>query len=796
MVQNYFKLGWRNILNTRSYSTINILGLSIGLTSFIVILLYLNFELSYDKWDPSLKKVYKISERSDDFTSTSTPAPLGSFLKQKLPEIEASTSFQPAGDFECLLSTDNKKIYQKGGIQADSSFLRVFSYHVVNGNASLSLDKPNAILISRELSNKLFGDNDPVGKTIKIYNAFENEVTGIFEQPLSPSHLDVQFIYRSPYEKQNRNWENYSNQTYVKTKKIMPVDKLEQNINKVYYDERIKKNNLSFEAFKKAGHQQGLFLDPVESLYNFPKFGHSNLPTISVLLILATLLLIAGAINFSNLSIAVSIRRAREVGVRKVLGASRKELFWQFMSEIAMQCFISLIIAIILINIILPYFNNEFNIHISFFQAGNALSIGLQVVACLLLVIILSGLYPSVFLTYFNTAKVLKGNYSRGRTGMNFRNGLILVQFIVAAFFIMGVLVMSQQMNFMQTKDKGFSGSQVIRVESTQKTRDFDFELVKNKLLAISGVESVSKTTTVPGDKISDTSTIPFKYKEMEYRMSSVKISDDYFKTLHISLVQGRLFNNSYNDEHTRAAIINEAAAKKMNISNPIGSIINFPRCDSVPVEIVGVVKDFHILGFESIVKPVVYTVGNNACRFQSGGAVLIKIAGDHMNQTIASIENVWKGTEPEFPIRYTFIDDNFKKLFDNYIRLQKLISFFAFTAILISLIGLFALTTLLIGQRTKEIGIRKVLGAGFGDMVLLLNKNFISLILLAVIIALPIAGWVCNKWLETFAYRINLSWWYFSLAALIIITISIFTITIQTFRITIANPVKSLRSE
>jgi len=356
--------------------------------------------------------------------------------------------------------------------------------------------------------------------------------------------------------------------------------------------------------------------------------------------------------------------------------------------------------------------------------------------------------------------------------------------------------VIRNQMHFMQTRDKGFSGEQVMRLQATQKARDNDFKTTRNLLLGIPGVQYVSKTTSVPGDGYLDTMTIAFKNAGKEYRMSSAKVSTDYFKTLDIDLVQGRLFNDSYTDQNTRSAVINEAAARKMNLKNPIGSFISFFRCDSVQVQIIGVVKDFNVLGFENTVLPTVFTIGNKACMFQSGGALLVKLNSDRLNNTIASIEETWKKIEPDYPIKYSFLDENFQKLFSFHLRLQKVISFFAIAAILISVIGLFALTAFLTGQRSKEISIRKVLGAEFNHLATLLSKDFIRLVLVAVIIATPLGWWACNQWLQTFAYRITIDWWLFLIAALVIITIAIITIGMQVIKAAVANPVKSLRTE
>lgn len=796
MIKNYFKIALRNLSKNKIYSTINITGLAVGLAGFITILLYLDYELSYDKWAGSLKQVYKVSSRTDEDILPQSPAPLSGLLKQKSPDIEAATSCQPAGDFELLLSAGDQKIYQPGGIEADSSFLKVFPYKIVTGNPSTALNKPNAIVISNEVANKLFGNADPVGKTIRVFNVFDCEVTAILQQPGTPSHLNVQFIYRSPYEKQNMFWENYSYTTYVKTKQAMPVKKLEQEVNRIYYESRLKKDNQSLESFRKAGHSAGLFVDAIEDIHNFPKHGSSNITTVSVLLLLASLLLLVGAINFSNLSIAASLRRAKEVGVRKVLGSNKKQLVWQFMSEAGLQCLVSLCLAIWLVSLILPYFNSLFSMHLGFLQYGNVLLLIIQISLCLAAVIIIAGLYPALFLSSYNITKVLKGDYSTGVKGKAFRNVLIVVQFAVSAFFIIGTLIISRQINYMQTKDKGFSGEQVMRLEAMQKTREADFETVRSILLTIPGVQYVSKTTTVPGDNVSDTSTIPYKYNGKEYRMASVKVSADYFKTLNIGLIQGRLFNSSYADQHTRTAVINEAAARKLNLQNADGAIITFPSCDTVPIQVAGVVKNFNVSGFENAVQPVVFTIENKACRYQSGGAILVKLNSAHIQRSVAQIEQIWKSIEPDFPIRYTFLDDNFQKLFASYARVQQIMNFFGFTAILISMMGLFALTAYLTGQRTKEIGIRKILGAGVGNLSLLMSKDFIRLVLIAILIAVPFGWWAAGQWLRSFAYRAEINGWIFIAAALIVIIISFLTIGIQTIKAATANPVKSLRRE
>ncbi len=793
MFRNYFKITLRNISKNKAYSFINIVGLAVGMASFIIILLYLNYELSYDKWDSSLKRVAKVSLVENGDIRQTTQAPLASLLLEKYPNAEAATCMQSAGDYEVLLAAGDKKIYQKGMVTADSSFLKVFPYHLTQGDAATALNAPNAVILSEELSHKLFGNENPVGKTIKRFNVVDGLVTGIFKNVNAPSHFNAQIIARDIHEKQNKFWENYSCQTYIKTKVLVDDKQLENAINRIYYEERLKKNSQSFETYKSGAYQTYLYVDKVQNIHNFPKHGSSNFTIVSVLLILAVLLLLAGAINFSNLSIAQSIDRAKEVGIRKVLGSAKKQLVFQFMGETVLLCFISLFIALSIVFLALPYINKSFNLQLHF-DGGNVFAISWQIAACLAIVALLSGLYPSFFLSRFNTTKVLKGDYSRGKGGMLFRNSLIVLQFVFSVFFMVGAIVIKTQMNYMQERDKGFSGAQVMRLQTPQKTREEGFDAARNELLSIPGVQYVSKSTKVPGDKEADTSTYQFKYNGDVYRMGSVKVSTDYFKTLNVALVQGRLFNDSYADQHTHTAVINETAARALHLNDPIGKTISFFECE--PMQIAGVVKDFNVQGLETTVQPMVYTIANNACMFQSGGGLLIKLNGPHLQQTIAGITAAWKKIEPDFPINYSFLDDNFQRLFIAYLRLEKIITFFTIVAVLIAAMGLFALTAFLAGQRKKEIGIRKVLGASMGNLTTLLSKDFMKLVLIAVIITMPVAYWAMDKWLQTFAYRIHLEWWIFAIAAFIITIIAILTVSSQALKTAMANPVKSLRSE
>ncbi|MFT3705393.1 MAG: ABC transporter permease [Agriterribacter sp.] len=796
MLKNYFKIAWRNIAKGGMYSIINISGLAIALASFILVLLYLNYELSYDKWDPSLEKVYKISLQSEGNIMETTPEPLSLFLKNKLPNVVSSVKLQNSGDFEALLSTKNKQIFQKNIVSADSLFLEVFPYHLIQGNPATALKQPFTAILSYDLALKLFGKENPIGKTIKVYNFYDVTVSGVFEKPSGPSSLDAEMVYRYGVDNGDYNWENYSFETYVKLQSATTIPLLESAINEAFYRERIQKDNQSFADYLKNGAPTRLFADQLAQLHNFPSHGESNFKTVAILLILAALLLIAGAINFSNLSIAASIRRAKEVGVRKVLGSGRINIAWQFLMETALQVIVCFCLALSMVLIILPFFKQALNIYYNISAATNMPMLAWQIGGCLFIVIVLSGIYPSLFLSRFSTAKVLKGDYSHGTKGSVLRNSLIVVQFVLSGFFIITTLGINSQMRYMASKDKGFSGQQVMRLQVSQKTGEQGFQTLREELLSIKGVSYVSKTTNVPGDGYLDTTTSGYKIDGKLVKLGTVKVSTDYFKTLEIPLLKGRLFDERLTDQDTRSVILNESAAKATGLSDPVGKTIYFPYCDSIPVQIIGVVKDFNTRDFATAITPKAYSINNKTCGYMWGGAVLVKLGSADLRPVIAGIENVWKKAEPDVPIRYSFLDDNFQQLLSSYVRTQNIIMFFTVIAIAISLMGLFALTAFLTGSRHKEISIRKIAGAGVGDIVGLLSKGFLKMVLLGTVIALPLAGIALHKWLQTFVYRTDIGWPIYLVAIIVVVAAAAMVISIQTVRAAIANPVKSLRAE
>lgn len=799
MLTYYIKSSWRNMLRNPSFSVINILGLAIGLTGFILILLYLNYEKSYDTWDPALKNIYKVEIENNEGIQWDgrTQAPLANFLKQNYPKVLAATRISSSGnsDFEILVEANGKKMYQKGMIEVDSLFFTVFPYQFIKGNKNLALLPPDAVVLEESFARAYFGDKNPVGEPIFIFGGmFKGKITGVIKSPSGPSVLNAKLLMRSPYENSNNHWQNFSYESYMKLPEALSTEVVEKDINRVYQQSFVSSDKVNSDTPKKDKNIRYI-TERFTQLHTNPKSGGSNLPIISVLLALAASLLIAGAINFSNLSLADAFSRAKEVGVKKVLGSGRKQLFWQFINDVALQVILALVVASGLVLLIAPWFKNQFNIRLSFFQPG-AGSFYLQIGLCLLLTILIAGAYPALLLSGFKPVKVLKGDISQGKKGFSFRNVLTLFQFVLSGFFIICSLIIYQQIDFMQKKDKGFDSQQVMRIQTTQPTREQNFDQVRQKLLSLPGVIEVAKTTTVPGDASVDTTLREFKWKDGSVKLNEVKVSTEYFSLINTVLVQGRWFDRRYADQHTRSAIINESAAKSMGIADPVGEIIRFPYCDTVPVEVIGVVKDFNIQGMNTPIRPTMFNIGNFACGMRSGGAVLVKIDASHTQQTLSAIEKAWKEIEPEFPLNYSFLNDNFQKLLKEYLRVQQVVAYFTVVAILIAVMGLFAMSVFLVKEKTRELGIRKVLGAGIKDIIKVTSSRFLMLVVIAMVVAVPL-GWLATQaWLQNFAYRITPGMFVFISATLLLLVIAAITVSFQAIKAAMANPVKSLRTE
>ncbi|HEX5552783.1 MAG TPA: ABC transporter permease [Chitinophagaceae bacterium] len=796
MFRNYLKVALRNLWKNKGYAAINIGGLTIGLTCFLLLLLYLNYEFSYDRWNPQLKQVFRISQiRAGGDYLVVTPEPLGSLLQRNSPVIHHVTDVGYWGQ-KTLFNIGNQGFYVDDVASADSAFFTVFPYKLLEGNPRTVLEKPGSLVLTPEVSRTLFGDEDPVGKTLKIYNSFPVTVTGIMATPKGPSAMPIKAVWVDPFLKLNNHWGAYVYKTFVLTMGPVSSNKLQAGLNKIYYDLHLKEGNKTLAQFRSEGNQDALVADAMPDLHNFSKHQKSNINTVWILFLLAVLLLVSGMVNFTNLSVACNMSRAREVGVRKVLGSSRSRLMGLFFIETVVQCIVALFLSLILTELLLPLFNSAYGLHLSLWKDYHHFNIFAQIGISLAGVVILSGIYPAVYLFHFTPAVSLKGNFSAGRKGKFFRNVLIVVQFAVSTLFIIGILIIYSQMRYMKTRDLGLQTSQLLTIQTIQDTRDKKFSLVKNMLLSIPGVESVAKTTMVPGNtEPLDTTTNQYLHAGNAYRLSAVKVSADYFNTIGVKILSGRGFSASRPVDTINSAIINESAVRKLGLENPVGAQVFPELCQARPYRVIGVVHDFHVAGFAVPVLPTIYSIANY-CPWQSGGRIIVRLDPRHISATLAGIKSAWKRIEPGHPIRYSFVDDDFAHLLLKYNRLEQLIFSFSVIAISIALMGLLAIVAFTAKQRTKEIGIRKVLGASVTDILQMLTKNFIWLVLIANIIAWPVVWLLATRWLNGFAYRIDMPVGPFVIAWVLSIVLTVVVVSLQSWKAVRASPVNALKYE
>lgn len=778
------KIAIRNLWKNKGYSAISIGGLAIGLAGFMVILLYANQELSYEKWNPEHKRVYRVTQYYatkgiSPATYPLSPYLLGNVMKEKIPEIEAATHIQ-SGDTK-LFDIQNNKTYVKDVISVDSTFFGLFPYKMIWGNPSTALNTPEGIVLTKQTSEKLFGNNNPIGKSIRIDDKYNYTVTGVCEKE-GETHFDFNAIIK--FRNVDTYWQDFNYYTYVLLNKGSSPEKLQQKITAVY------RQIPDIAEEIKSGADYRISLFPVSDIHLFShtpfEINENGDPEIlSIIVLLAAMILVIACINFTNLTIVKSIKRAKEVGMRKVLGSSKQKLVYQFLFEIFLQCLIALGLSMVILELSLPFFNQSFDLNLSLLKGYNHAGILLQIIIAVIMMAVVSGIYPAIYLSSFQPARVLKGNFAKSTRGSVIRSVLIVFQFCVSVLFIIGLVIVLKQLNYMRNKDIGFHPEQVMVIQMHSGTTLRNFSVVKDRLSALPNVQSVSYANFLPGDQVIQTITRDFKDKTVKLGM--VRVGYDFFSTLGIQLVKGRNFSLQYPSD-SNAIILNQTAAKSYGLENGIGS--NFFNGK----KIIGIVKDFNQRGVDEEISPMGFWIYDRTSGMPN--KMLVRIKAENVNKTIDQVKAVWSSIEPDFPMTYSFLDTDFSKLMLKYDRMGKLFFIFTIIIMLIALMGLFALAAFIAEQRTREIGIRKVLGASDNAILRMLNKNFLIIILIANTVAWPVGYILAKQWLAGFAYRIDVSILPFIAATGFSVLITILTVSTQAWRVIKANPINALKYE
>ena len=809
MFKNYFKTAFRNLLRYKGFSLINIASLTIGIIGCLVISLFVWDELQFDKTIKGGENIYRIYEERNDNNSITyaacVPPAFATFVKQQYPEVETTARILMSGD-KYLTEVGDKRAYEEKGWFAEASFFQVFPFRFIKGDPATALAAPSTVVISEDLANKYFGNEDPVGKTIKI-NKKDYAVRGVLAKLPGHFHFDFHYLMSLssagiPKEGMEK-WTWHQFYTYVKLKPGSDVQQL-QNKFQAYVKKEI------HPTLKQVG---STFLPLFQSLKNihlqssdfiYDNAIRGNETYVKGLTIIALFVLVIACFNFINLATARSFRRAKEIGVRKVVGAERQQLVFQFIGETVLLSVLSMIIATVATLLIVPSLNEFTGKSISFNPFANPL-LALLILVAGVVIGILAGIYPALMLSGFQPIKVLKNmKLSGSSVGTGWlRKALVVIQFGLSALLIVSSTIVYRQIKYLNNKDIGFNKEQVVyfQVRDSLANNPKTLETFKSELKRSPNIVSVTSGYGLPGDQYAgDRIIIPGKDGDKEHA-ANVFIGDyDYVKTLGLKLIAGRDFSKDMSTDAEEAFIINETAVKELGFGSPekaLGQRMNWNKWipDSLhPVKqgkVIGVVQDFHYKSLHEkvtasviqIYPPVVFKV-----------AVKLKTAD--IKSTIAYINDTWNKFSPGYPMDYKFMDETYGKMYKNEEKLGSLLLIFTIMAIVVGCMGLFALAALSAEQRTKEIGIRKVLGASAFNIVGLLSKDFLTLILIASLIAFPVAWWAMNSWLKDFPYRVNISLWIFFGAGLIAVIIALITISFHAIKAAVANPVKSLRTE
>ncbi len=790
MFKSYLKTAFRNLARHRGYSMINIVGFAIGIACCILIFLWVQDELSFDRFHENLESLHRVVQEvyfSDGtiFRVARTPYPAGPAFVADYPEIIRFTRFTPF--WRILIEYEDKGFYERDFAFADPSLLEMFSFHLLKGDPNTALSETNSVLISEDMARKYFGSEDPIGKTLTMDNKTDFQVSGIFENIPHNSHLYFDFLgHFETFIKisgwQTR-WYDHNYYTYVQLEKnthhrdVAP--KISGYMKKINPDTSTK-----------------FLLQPVKDIHLHSNFAidlggksENRAKYVYMFSLIALFVLLIACMNFMNLTTARASRRSLEIGMRKVVGANRTNLIRQFLGESILVSFLSLLIAVGLVLLVLPAFNSISGKELSL----ASFDIGL-LAACLigiaLVTGILSGSYPAFLLSRVKPIRVLKGSLRVGSKNSALRKILVTCQFSLSIGLVIGTFLVYRQLDFMQKKNLGYNQEHIVyfaeRGEFWKSYDSFKTELQRN-----SNIVGITAASSIPTHTVTSTSGVGWEGKDPEFNVlfTQFNIDYDYFETLEMEMAQGRAFSKDFPTDATDSFILNETGARLTGMEDPVGK--KFTLWNKTG-PIIGIVKDYHFKSLHAKIEPLVLRMYHkNWNRY-----IIIRIKSDSITGTLKVIEDAYKKYHPGYPFEFQFLDEALNDLYASEKRTGRVFRYFMFLAIFISCLGLFGLASFMADQRTKEIGIRKVLGASISGIFLMLLKDFVKWVLLASAISWPLAYYVMDRWLKNFAYRTDIALWIFLVSGILGLTVAVATVSYQSLRASIANPADSLRYE
>ncbi len=819
MFKNYFKVAIRNLMKRKTYTLINVLGLATGMAVCLLIILFIQSELSYDNFQQRADQIFRVAlERRYPGRSTSyaiIPLSIGESIKKEYPEVLESTRlFDIVGNTFFFLRIGDKVFEEKKVLAADSNFFRVFTGDFIAGNPGDALMKPNSVIINESTAKRLYGSAaNAYGKSFEsepnpqINNHFI--ITGIIKDWPDNTHFSFDMLISVstfPFSK-IPNYTGFFPYTYLLLNKNASPQALEAkfpHIIQKYVSPEIEKNfSQSWEQFQKAGNGYHYYLQPLKKIHLTSDLEaelrpNGSLQTVYIFGVIAVFILVIACINFINLSTARSIERAREVGIRKTFGSRRQSLILQFLVESIILSVISMLIATGLIILLLPSFNTLSGKTLTIINFLDPSYI-IMLSGLTILIGLLAGLYPAFLLSSFKPVMVLKGRFKSNRSGLALRNGLVIFQFSISVILIICTIIVNRQMNYMLGDKLGFKKDHIIIIDRADLL-DKQTPAFKNELLKIPGVETISSTSSLPGVQNFFGTTFQQIGSKESLTGRGLIADDEYQHVLNLQLTQGRFFSKEYATD-SLAVVLNEKAVQELGLKQPIGARLitpdpnfNAPDGSFYTYTVVGVLKDFHYQSLHQQITPLIIT---NAAKFGGVmGLMTVRVKGDNFKTSLSAIEKTWQRFAEQHPFHYDFLDQTLAAQYHAEQTTQSIFTTFSTLAIFIACLGLLGLAAYTTQQRTREISIRKVLGADIRNIISMLTKDFLKLVAVAAIVAFPLAWWAMNQWLQNFAYRVSIGWWVFAVSAMIAALIALFTISFQAIKAAIANPVKALRSE
>ncbi len=806
MFKNYLNTIFRNLIRNKIFSFINILGLAIGMACTILILLWVQDELSYDMFNKNADRIYRtaLSGRinNKDFNAATSPAPMGETLQKDFPEVESYTRIAAFAG-EHVIQYENKIFNEKHLISVDSSFFKVFTTEFIKGNPATALTQPNTVVLTESTSNKYFSGENPIGKILNIERKYNYVVTGVIKDFPGESHFHFDFLrsLSSLQDSRDPSWLDCKFHTYLLLKRGTDPVEFQKKLNiemRKFVGPQVKANSgISLEQFEAAGNRYGYLLQPLKSIHLYSHKEseiepNGNITYVYIFSAIALAILLIACINFINLSTARSERRAKEVGIRKTLGSYKTQVAGQFILESVLTSSIAVLFSIGLVELLLPLFNNIADKKIIFNPVGNIYN-PLFIILLAIIIGLMAGSYPAFYLSSFLPVHVFSRNVKKGSRRAILRSGLVIFQFSVSILLVISTLVIYNQLKFIQEKDLGFNKEQVIIIDNTwdigKKIDSFEHDVLNN-----SNVISLSNSGAIPGDQ-QGVSLSSFKLKGASSfqfeNLNYIYCDFNFQKTYKMKMVAGRYFSNAHPSDST-AVVINESAAKKFGIKKLEGKYLtnlsNKPNW-----QIIGIIKDFNFSSLHNEVFPLVIF----HYKSQGNGQYLsIRIKPRDYRGTISFLERCWGKYAGDENLDYSFLDQDLQNLYLLDQRTGNIATTFSILVIFVACLGLLGLAAFSMEQRIKEIGIRKVLGASIPEIVFLLSNEYTKLVLISNLVAWPTAYYFMNKWLQNFAYRIDISWWMFVLAGGIALLIALATVSFQAIKAATANPVKSLRYE